>query len=102
MPSGCARILTSSISITTFRAGLAAGKEPLGPGWPSSALVLSEIVVRRCASSWSLLAAAAVASVKYSRATSIKERTTGLKAPPAKTAAENGKTHCSKQAVGRL
>ena len=34
MPSGCARILTSSISITTFRAALAAGKEPLGPGWP--------------------------------------------------------------------
>jgi hypothetical protein len=34
MPSGCARILTSSISITTFRAAFAAGKEPLGPGWP--------------------------------------------------------------------
>jgi hypothetical protein len=27
MPSGCARILTSSISITTFRAGSAAGHE---------------------------------------------------------------------------
>ena len=38
MPSGCARILTSSISITTFRAGLAAGHEKSrsvqdGPGF---------------------------------------------------------------------